>query len=107
MVYADRASRSGHSAIAAAHPGIKDVAKDYSAAIKTSVETVKCGICFADGVARLCDLVLVLQYSDKDVGRFMEEMQQIAQRAYRDAGNTYTRFRGVRGALMQVCIPCM
>ena len=98
----DLVSRSGHPALAAAHPAIKATANDYSKAIRASVKTVKDGICFADNVTHLCDDVL--WRSDTNASEFVEEMQRITQRAHNDASDAYERFRSVRRKMLQVCI---
>jgi hypothetical protein len=78
------------------------VAGDYLKAIEMSVKMAGHGITFAGDAVRLCEYLS--SNPSAKVGKFIDEMQQIARLAQGDANNAYNAFSAVRQTLLQVCI---
>ncbi|KIM84353.1 hypothetical protein PILCRDRAFT_6596 [Piloderma croceum F 1598] len=86
-------SASGHPAVIAVRKDIRAAAKDYSAAIKMSVQMARHGITFAADAVNLCEHFS--QHSGADVCMFIDEMRQIVHLAHKDAKNTSEQFSAI------------
>jgi hypothetical protein len=93
---------SSHLAVFAVEKEVKVVAGDYLKAIEISVKMAGHGFTFAGDAVRLCEFLI--QDPSAEVGKFIDEMQQIARLAQGDANYAYKAFSDVRDTLIQVCI---
>ena len=76
------------------------MARDYAKAIEMSVKMAGHGFTFAGDAVRLCEFLI----KDPQVGKFIDEMREIARQAQGDANYAYKAFSDVRETLLQVCI---